>query len=102
RDRNEPTWRNRRRSQQLTSCWRSGVGVATARATRSAGLQPAAALEEEEQHDAGHDDAAETEREEGPRAGQGVCDEPAEVLPEEAGDERQRQEDRADDGELLH
>src|SRR5215831_17826398 len=64
-------------------------------------LQPAAAAEDD-QH-APHDDELGPEPDQQERAqAADALDHPAEVLPEEAGEEGQRQEDRGDEGELLH
>src|SRR5438128_70337 len=65
-------------------------------------LDPAPPLEQGEECDASRQHASHSEDPERPRWGYPVVHEPAEVHPEEPGDERERQEDRADDGELLH
>src|SRR4030081_940910 len=72
------------------------------RPSASAALHPPLALEEEHERDAGNEHAPEAEHEEGPGRRDRFRHKPREVHAEEAGDEGQRQEDRADDRELLH
>src|SRR4051794_717334 len=64
-------------------------------------LQPPSPAEEAEEDHAADDQAADANAEER-RGGVDVLDHPSKVLSEEAGHKGQRQEDRGDDGELLH
>src|SRR5438045_1097449 len=64
-------------------------------------LEPAFAPEVDRQEQARNGQAANSEDPKDPRRSD-VPDEPGEVLPEEAGEEREGQEDRGDDRELLH
>src|SRR5437588_4195133 len=65
-------------------------------------LQPAPAPEQRQEPDARGHHAPHSEHPEGPGGGDPVPYQPTEVHPEETRDERERQEDRSNDGELLH
>src|SRR5438105_3066154 len=65
-------------------------------------LDPAPPLEQGEECDARRQHASHSKDPERPRWRYAVVHEPAEVHPEEPRDEREREEDRAHDGQLLH
>src|SRR4029077_8908344 len=89
------------RQYQASAAEPRGSARALSRAPRSRALHPTLALEEAQQEDAGDEQATEAQHEERPRGRDAVSHHPAEVHAEEPGDEGERQEDGADDRELL-
>ena len=89
-----PRWRRHHGDWLDVSC-RGGSTSAAADRGNGVGVRPAESQPQEQEHqrDGQTADAIEEER----RQGVDASDEPAEILAEEAGDERQRQEDRGQD-----
>src|SRR5215208_6219394 len=93
-------WKASRGSPKRSSRITQASMVAGMAGDPTVGSEPVAPLhpEQREQHHSRDDEASDAEHEEVPEAAD-VVHQPAEVLAEEAGDERPDDEQRADDGE---